>query len=123
MNTLRTQTYVDYRGHSDATNNNGIAELQGLYTELSALGIDVNAGNLNQYFTDTIIPELSSTLNVNSGLIKTLLNQITSYEQFYANVDDARAQGFKPTITNNLLYYNQIIPIRTLAYASTLPYT
>ena len=115
MNTYRTQAYVDYRGYheSDPLKNPSQAELITLYNQLDG----INPGQINTYFNNTVIPYLSETLDINPGLVRTLLNQITSFEQFYAIVDDARAQDFVPVPSlSDIPSYNPQTPIRNLDY-------
>ena len=106
LDTYRVQAYVDSRAHAGM--NPSIAELGGLYTELG-----IPHGTINQFFNDVVIPDLSVELNVNPGLIKTLLNQVSSYEQFYSLVDDAKAQGLEPVMASGGSY-NQSLNVRNL---------
>jgi len=102
MDAFRTRAYVDARAinPSDHVSNPSQAELSGLYVELAAKGVNVNAANFDQYLNNTLIPNLSVTLNINPGLVRTLLNQITTFERAFASVDDIRELGFDPVMNN-----------------------
>ena len=123
LDTFRTQAYVDHRAHS-STNpsfvgmDNSQTELHGLYTQLRAMGVDINNNEINAFFDNVVIPDLASpdSLHINPGLMKTLLNQTTSFEQYFAIVDDAKAQGFSP-VTDRTASYIQLIYVRSLDYA------
>jgi hypothetical protein len=114
MNAFRTKAYVGHRGHGVDTSD---AELTGLYNKLG----DVTADNIDTKMT-ALKSELAAILGVNPALIQSLFNQITGWEQFYANIDDARSQNFTPT-TEYVNYYNfanPIVPTRNLAYIDDL---
>jgi len=122
MDAFRTRAYVDARSIkvNDPTDNPSQAELTQLYIELAAAGVNVNAANFDQELNNTIIPNLSATLNINPGLVRTLLNQITTFERAFASVDDIRALGYDPTMNNLGRPYAQQFPIRNLSYIHSL---
>jgi hypothetical protein len=62
---------------------------------------------------------LAADLNINPGLVKSMLNQFTSFEQFYSLVDDAKAQTLKPVIDRGFEGGYTLpgsLPVRSLEY-------
>ena len=115
MDAYRTRAYADWRSHGDqgAAAN---AELNGIYTQLLSMGVGANAANFDTYFEDTFIPYLSAELNLNPGLIRTLLNQMTGFERFYANVNDIDALGPQAVTSDHGGGLYSPWPDRTLEY-------
>jgi len=124
--TYRTQVYNNFRAHKTGTaypqyNDQSDAELPGLYTNLTDLGVEHN-GNIITYL-DGEMTKLARDLSVHPALLQTLLNQIGSFEEFYAQVDDARVQGFKPVLDSGVSYNLDTgtgLPVRTTSYVQGL---
>jgi len=119
----QTQAYSDARAHTTgpgqfdvAFQNEALNELPELY----ALLPNVQNGDIINYVENTYIPQLSAEIGVASGLIRTLFNQIKGWEEFYAQIDDARNQNFKPTTTASTPYTSHYLPLRTTQYVRNI---
>jgi len=116
MDAFRTRAYVDARvvAQNDPAANPSQEELHDLYVQLAAAGVNVNAANFDMYINETLIPNISTNMNISPVLVQTLLNHITTNERAYASVDDIRALGFNPVMSGRP--YEQLVPIRNLNF-------
>jgi len=117
MDAFRTRAYVDARAISGG--NPSIAELEQLYTALTAAGIQLNHASHYDFLKDTFIPGQAEILNISPKLVQTVLNQITTKENAYASIDDIRALGLNATMPDAGVD-NQDVPIRNLSYVRTV---
>jgi hypothetical protein len=119
MDTFRAREYVNARQIKNSqTYADSLTELAALFSQLVATnGVGANSNNFPKYMDDTVIPMLSMELNMNPGLIRTLLNHITTFERFYASRDDIQALDLVPVMTGvHIGTYVSHTPARTVDF-------
>ncbi|MCL2044333.1 MAG: hypothetical protein FWG89_09355, partial [Treponema sp.] len=101
----RTREYAEWRTYGDA-GASATNELKGIYNELLGMGVvGANEAGFENYMKKEFIPDLSRDLGINPGLIKTLLNQMTGWERFFALINDADAQNLGAIIGGSAPMY------------------
>jgi len=119
MDTFRAREYVNARQIKNSqTYADSLTELTALFSQLVATnGVGANSNNFPKYMDDTIIPMLSRELNLNPGLIRTLLNHVATFERFYASRDDIRTLDLVPVMTGvHIGFYSHHFQERTVDF-------
>jgi len=117
MDAYRIQVYLDYRSYDGAMHGAGFtgsqSELETLKGRLG-LGNDVN---MVTYVNDNLATLMPN--GVNLGLIKTIFNQINTFEKLYGLRDEARTLGLNPVTRDYDGLYFESIEQRNLPFVHT----